>query len=1813
MKIKQISKHFLAIVLSLAVLASTLMLQTFSTFADAATNTWENSVATGFDSGSGTEKDPYIIKTPEQFALLGKYAYNGAKDTDNVEFRTKAYKLANDIALNDVTSQAWQDYATVGGAHEGERSDELKMWSYGLYWQTSFKGTLNGNGYVLRGLYVFSDENTNIAGLFRDVNEGAVIKNLGFEDCYVRCNHPTGGMAGALAAYSLCTNKAPVIQNCYVGESVAVVARQVGGFFSSVNTTGDVTKIIDSYSSATVIQKFDGTNAAAFTNAVQGGSLLKTERCFTTQSDLKLAGWVSGTATYTASNCYSVADSGTGITQLTTNKMKGDAAKDNMEGFDFVKKWTARADNFPCPTIFTHPEDLTAPTLTGDISLTSISKTEAAIVWPEAEDDVSASEDIAYTLYKSTTPITDVSALGEDAKVGSFTGELGVIVPDLTVGSTYYFAVVATDEQGRDSAPLKLENYTFEYVPYDDWDGTVAERFTVGDGSAANPYLILNAEQLAYLAKYCSYGSGFETAGKFYKLAVDVNLNDVSASDWMKKDPQEWTVGTAINLNKVPFAGTFDGNGHVIKGLYIGENAGTYNGLFPSVSGAAVIKNLGIDDSYISAGGYSGFIAGQRYSDTAGSGVTIQNCYVGSNAKMEGEYAGGFLGGVLNKTTVKNSYSKATVTGTLGAGSFIGDLPYPDISVTLEGCYNDKETALVALTGAFTKVSYKNCYTLGASAEGLGTRTLEQMTGENAKLYMQNFNFEGLWSVVEDGTPALTLFVPVEEEPLVIWGGTAATGFAGGTGTSTDPFLISTGEQLAYLTTTCDYDGTNSKYYKLTNDIYLNDVTDPEWYVNGTPKPWLFQDDDNKIFSGTLDGDGHTIYGLYINGNYKHPALFGAIGNTVIKNLKISKSYVSNTRDNNYAGVAALAGFRGAWGTLTISNCAIDDDVQIIGKTGCVGGFIGYIPGNAGITTIENCYSGAKLTQTYNWHAAKCLVREFVGGRKDQASANLTIKSSYTTGSHELATSNDTKKPTFENCYTTNAASTELGVTVLTEAQMKGDNAKTNMSGLDFVGTENSDPIWRVVPRDFPELQVFPVVQTGPADQEAPQFAGEISSVGTTKTSITVTWPEATDNITPSSFIEYEVYWSESQIDAGNVAAATSLGTYKFTREATLIGTDTSKDYYFAVKATDESGNETLLYGTTAFKSKASENNPWSGKVAGYYEEGTGTKDDPFVIVNAEQLAYFVKNATQASTEGKYFVIKNDMILNDVSDANWKNNSPKQWIYGNAAITARTFFGHLDAQGHVVKGLYSTGYGTRVGLIPEIKGHAVVENLGFVDSYIDIENESSTAYVGTLAGISGGTNIVDGDPDKQGVRLIRCFVDETVEVYGTEGANNAVYAAGLIGAIQQGRGDAAKTRYTTLTDCYAGAQVGGSSPFAFVGDTFCEKDTMVFERCFTHLLQTSFCKNDWYKDAVKLVDCYSAGKTVEYVEEGVTTLEIIKMIGKDADKALDKLSYNDIWVTTEDGSPMLKVFTNGRTAAEYEPFALNRLPVTVSFATNGADEIEPMGGYVGDKLTLPTITREGYEFEGWYLYSADSSLPYPIDFFPSFDLTLFAKWRDLSTLRVDFETYPYVDSGVDGLGEDYTWYRPGVEGYNAIYVHTGGRSLHRLGRLDSEQSFQLFDVDSNKLEVGKKYELTMWVYADKVTSGKIMLESSDRLKISQKSKVIGDIVDVTALKVGEWQQVKCTFTAQNPYVLIRTSGSNSLYFDDISIYEKGVGTLPVTDTNTNTDNKTDASYDSETKTGESNAIVIGFVVLAASALMMAVIVILKKKQFKGEK
>ena len=106
------------------------------------------------------------------------------------------------------------------------------------------------------------------------------------------------------------------------------------------------------------------------------------------------------------------------------------------------------------------------------------------------------------------------------------------------------------------------------------------------------------------------------------------------------------------------------------------------------------------------------------------------------------------------------------------------------------------------------------------------------------------------------------------ETELDIWDGTIADAYAGGTGTQADPYLISTPEQLARM---IGYDvltnysgnvanGSVDKYYKLTTDIYLNDVSKAKWYEGSGINHWF--NAGSSRFCGYFDGAGYTVYGL---------------------------------------------------------------------------------------------------------------------------------------------------------------------------------------------------------------------------------------------------------------------------------------------------------------------------------------------------------------------------------------------------------------------------------------------------------------------------------------------------------------------------------------------------------------------------------------------------------------------------------------------------------------------------------------------------------------------------------------------------------------------------------------------------------------------------------------------------------------------------------------------------------------------------------------------------------------------------------------
>lgn len=112
-------------------------------------------------------------------------------------------------------------------------------------------------------------------------------------------------------------------------------------------------------------------------------------------------------------------------------------------------------------------------------------------------------------------------------------------------------------------------------------------------------------------------------------------------------------------------------------------------------------------------------------------------------------------------------------------------------------------------------------------------------------------------------------------DAVTVWDGSAATKFAGGTGTVADPYRISNGAELAYLAQLVnDGNDFSTKTVTLTNNIDLNN------------KAWTPIGNSDSVFAGTFDGNGHTISGLYINitGSYSpakkgrlYQGLFGCV------------------------------------------------------------------------------------------------------------------------------------------------------------------------------------------------------------------------------------------------------------------------------------------------------------------------------------------------------------------------------------------------------------------------------------------------------------------------------------------------------------------------------------------------------------------------------------------------------------------------------------------------------------------------------------------------------------------------------------------------------------------------------------------------------------------------------------------------------------------------------------------------------------------------------------------------------------------------
>ena len=185
-----------------------------------------------------------------------------------------------------------------------------------------------------------------------------------------------------------------------------------------------------------------------------------------------------------------------------------------------------------------------------------------------------------------------------------------------------------------------------------------------------------------------------------------------------------------------------------------------------------------------------------------------------------------------------------------------------------------------------------------------------------------------------------------------------------GSGTSGDPYLISTAAQLAKLAELVNAANANynDKYYRLANDIDLSA------YGAGfnNRKGWIpigffeFSSGNYNPFMGNFDGAGYKVSGLYINdSNLDCVGLFGIVWNGTIANLGVTGADI-----RGYVHVGGVAG--GVVNSI-VDNCYATGTVsgnRYVG--GVVGGVVGVmIGGVAGInhsSSVTNCYAASAVS-----------------------------------------------------------------------------------------------------------------------------------------------------------------------------------------------------------------------------------------------------------------------------------------------------------------------------------------------------------------------------------------------------------------------------------------------------------------------------------------------------------------------------------------------------------------------------------------------------------------------------------------------------------------------------------------------------------------------------------------------------------------------------------------------------------------------------------------------------------------------------------
>ena len=759
---------------------------------------------------------------------------------------------------------------------------------------------------------------------------------------------------------------------------------------------------------------------------------------------------------------------------------------------------------------------------------------------------------------------------------------------------------------------------------------------------------------------------------------------------------------TTANLGSV--AGRIYGNIDTVYSDVTLVSTGMANGGITgqvSTSGFSTISNCWYDGNLTMLGNHSkgGRMGGGIVGRIESGNTTIEHCLVSGNISSEaqkvGVHVGGFVGYVrygktneIVKLNIKDSLMAGTVNTVWNncVGSIIGRV-FEQVVVNMSETYAIQGNSIIKTEDKVTKANavgrIDTSGVAGVVNGGCITKSKEQLTGYNGYIW-SILDFDNYWTVVlggngqKAGTPILQSFATSKPSLAsanrmidIKWYDKDKTTY-----TITNVKQLFGLAELAGGTT--NFAG---KMVKLGANITVNTGESAEWKKTAPSYIWNPIGaglNANQGFSGTFDGQGYTVSGLYYKGDESGIGFFRTLGeDALVKNVKLTNSYFEYTgADRTTAAIGGVVGR--SYGDIdTVYSNAI---VQSTGLGN--GGLVGQIYGDES-TTINNSWFDGTLAMVGK-HSDGGQHGGGVVGRIERGAVNIT------------------------HCLTTGLVSCEAektgvhagGLVGYIRYEKKDDGTKLNISDCLVAG--KVEVAWHscagsVVGRVFADV-------TANIDKTyVLKNSCEITKEGKLSYGEAVGFPEGTVNGGAIAKREEQLFGNGGYI----------YSELNFDKYWAVVAEDIPMLQSFATSVPSVAGLKRLV------------DTSW-------YKAGQKTQ----TIQTREQL-YGLSDIVSGidNFAGKTVKLGANITDNAGTVAEWKANSFQNLnVFEPIGNGSSAFRGNFDGQGYTISGLYMTGDGNQALFGRAYDKDITIKNFSLKNTYI----QSSAANNGSIAGVFRG-------------------------------------------------------------------------------------------------------------------------------------------------------------------------------------------------------------------------------------------------------------------------------------------------------------------------------------------------------------------------------------------------------------------------------------------------------------------------------------------